>query len=546
MLEAISKRRVIVNVFGALGARLVNITFVLWMYQYLLARIPAEEFAIYPVLVVIMAATPLFVSFYASAVSRSAIEAYAEGRAGDVTVLHTTVVLSLAAAVLVLLGIGALGAATIEALLRIPDGMLGDARLMVLLMTADVALALLTVPFTIAFEVRQRFVARDAIVTAIEFLKIAFALGLLIGLGPRVLWVVVATVAANVVGLAVIAVVARRLLPEFRIRPRLFCRNALRRVVTFGAWTALGQLTMIVYQNGPAILLNLFATPVQVTSYFIGTILERRLRGTVAAALGPLQPVLTTMSVTDDRRRLGNTYLRGGRYALWSGLAIAVPFAVFAEEVVRLYVGETYLEAAHVMTLMLAPIAISYANIMISRVAIATARIRTFFGGAIVMSLSAMAAAWVAVGPLDLGASGVAGAIAATMVVANLVFFWPLGLRLAGVRMGDFLAKTLLPGLLPSAVALLVWLPAKIWIAPAGWLTLAAVGAAGGLVYVATLVLFCLQPDERAARARLLARVRPGGRAPSGETTPFAAPVLGLAVEAPVGADRAGRDEVGA
>ena len=53
--------------------------FILWLYQYLLARIPAEDFSIYPVLLTLMTLIPIIVSFFGSALSRSIVAAYTAG-----------------------------------------------------------------------------------------------------------------------------------------------------------------------------------------------------------------------------------------------------------------------------------------------------------------------------------------------------------------------------------------------------------------------------------------------------------------------------------
>ena len=510
MLEGISKKRVLVNVAGGLVARIVNITFVFWMYQYLLKRIPADEFAIYPVLIVIMMTVPLFASFFASAVSRSVIEAYAAGRPRDVRVLHATTVIGLSVFLAVLLAAGILGAVFVDRILTIPPDLVDDARLMVVVLVADLCLALFAVPFTIAFEVRQRFVRRDAIMVSAEFLKIALTFCLIVLVEPRVAFVVVASFAANAVAVATYVVFARRLLPEFRIDRRLFDFGVLRSVVSFGVWTSLGQMSILVYQNAGPILLNLWSTPVQVTAYFIGSVFDRRIGSTMSIALAPLQPVLTTMSVTGDFRRLGNTYMRGGRYALWAAMAIATPLAVYAEPFVLLYVGPEYRDAAAVMVLMIAPFPLTYASIMLSRIAIATGRVRAFFTGAIATSLAGLLLMLVAVGPLGLGSIGAAAAIAVVMAISHLAFFWPLGLRLAGISLSEFAARTLGPGLMPSAAGLVAWGSLRLAVAPDGWLELLACGAAGGIVYLATLAIGCLQPDERDGLARVLARFHPG------------------------------------
>ena len=80
----ISKRLIAVNSASSVLARILNITVLVWMYQYLLKNIPAEEFAVYPVVTAIMVFAPLFFAFLTSGVSRHIVDAYARDDLEDV------------------------------------------------------------------------------------------------------------------------------------------------------------------------------------------------------------------------------------------------------------------------------------------------------------------------------------------------------------------------------------------------------------------------------------------------------------------------------
>ena len=68
-----------INSASSVLAKIVNMTVLLWVYQYLLKRIPAEEFAVLPVVTAIMVFAPLFFSFFTGGISRYVVEAYAKG-----------------------------------------------------------------------------------------------------------------------------------------------------------------------------------------------------------------------------------------------------------------------------------------------------------------------------------------------------------------------------------------------------------------------------------------------------------------------------------
>jgi O-antigen/teichoic acid export membrane protein len=506
-LITISKKRVLINVASGVITRLLNITFVFWLYQYLLKRVPPEEFAIYPVLIIIMMLVPVFASFFAAAVSRAAIEAYALGRPEDVRRIHASTVVALSGFLLCFLCLGLIGASQIDRIINVAPGMVHDAKLMAGILFCDLCLALFAIPFSVAFEVRERFLLRDVIMMCGDFLKIALIFSALVFVSPRVLWVVLVGFCVNVPGTLLIIVLARRMLPEFRVDLSKFDPAVIKQVLSFGFWTSLGQFSVLIYQNSAPILLNLFSTPVQVNSYFIGSVVDRRMGSTISVALAPVQPALTAMSVTGDWRRTGNTYLRGGRLALWAAMAIATPLFVFTPEFITLYLGDGHEETAMVMAILLAAFPLTYSDIMLPRIAIATGKVRGFFSGAIVASLVILACMWIAIRELELGAVGAALSVTFVILVSHLGYFWPLGLRLAGVTMRDFANRTLLPGLLPSIGGLLVWLPLKHFELAGSWLQLFLSSFAGGGAYIAVLVIFCLQPDERRGLALAIERL---------------------------------------
>lgn len=507
MTRPASSRRIAANSVSGVVTLLVNIFFVFWLYQYLLKRIPAEDFAVYPVLMTIMMLGPVITSFFASALSREVIIAYSQDRRRDVTILHSTTVIGLALFLAAVVALGLLAALTIERLINIPPGMLVEVRWMTFLVTVDLCVSLFGVPFSTAFEVRQKYMERDAITIVTGLFKIALTFALLVGLGPRVLWVPVASLVATVLAVAAIIHMSRRTLPEFRISVADFRLEVVRAILSFGAWTSLGTFSMLVYQSAAPVILNILSGPIHVTTYFIGSLFDRRISSLMTVALAPIQPLMISMSARGDFSRIGFVYLRGGCYALWFAMALAVPLMIFAPEFVQLYLGPGFEEAAVVMRILLAVMPTAFAHIMLSRVAIATGRVRGFFGGALLTSilvlLSMIGALWF----WQAGAVAAALAQAAVNLVATFLYFWPLGLRLTGLRFVEFLRGTVLRGLAPSLGGLSLWLPLKYLGFGESWAGLILSSMAGGVLYLGAGWLFCLAPDERAGVARVLARV---------------------------------------
>lgn len=504
---AVDRRLVMINGASSVLVRLVNVFGLLWAYQYLLARIPAEEFALYPVLTAVMVFAPLMFSFFSGGIARYVVADYASGDFAGVGRIVSSVFPLLGVITLVFLAASAVFARFIDDILTIPPGMVDEARLMFALLAGSFALQMLLMPLGVGFHVRQRFVELNLIGLLRDVLRITLLFVLLLGFGPSVVWVVVAMTAADLVHLAVVTWRSCRMVPEIRVRPALFSWQTAVTLVNFGLWTSLGQLAAILYTNMGTLILNAQATATAVTSYYLGATCFQQIQSMIGLARQPLQPALVAMHTLADEQRLARAALRGGRYGLWVALFVACPLAIYAVPLVDLLLGDTYAEAALVLVLFMAIFPFNQPAGLLPMIAVAKAEVRRFNVAALVSTLAGLGLMMLATAGFGLGALGVAAALALVTIVAQLVYFWPLNLQLTGLSFRDLRREVLVPGLAPSACASAVWLAIAVAAPPAGWLGLGLAVAAGGGVYVAVLLAACLDAVDRASLVRLCGRL---------------------------------------
>ncbi len=493
----ISKRLVFVNSASSAATRLFNVVLLVWMYEYLLQRITPEEFAIFPVVTAVIIFAPLFSSLFTGGISRYVIDAYARGSARGVTEIVSSILPLLAAGGLAILGAGLVFSWYIDKVLTVSAGQIWDARIMMALLVLNFVFETVMLPYGVGFYVKQRFVRLNMIHIARDLLRMAILLVLLVGVSPRVLWVVVATVTASMASIVAIAWLSRRMIPELRFEAPLFNWAKARELLSFGLWATLGQFASMVYSSAGAIVLNKLGTALDVTTYHMGAMFDRQIRSMAAMASEPVQPALTAMHSTGDRKRLGNAFLRGGRYALWASLLVACPLMIYSTEFIQLYIGDRYLRTATVIVLLMSIYPFTYSNAILPKLAVATARMKAFTLGAFATQIVSVASMIYVVGWLNMGAVGVASVIAVTLIVSQVIYFWPMGLRMAQVSLKRFLRETLLPGLAPAAAGMLVWLALKLNHPPETWAQLFAWTLLGHAVYALVLFRFCLQGHEK-------------------------------------------------
>ena len=511
---SISERLVFVNSASSVLTRIINLSVIVWVYQFLLARIPADEFAVYPVVAAIMVMAPLFFTSFTGGITRNALDAYAKGDGLAVTRIVSSILPLIWLMTGIFLPLGALLAFNIDHVLNIPDDMVWQAGLMMALLVLAFAVQMVLVPFQIGFHIHQRFVEMNLIMLGREVLRLLLLLGLMFGFGAQVIWVVVASFLADTVCAVALALRSRALVPELRFRRELVDRVEARGLVSFGLWTSLGQLGNVMYTHAATIVLNLYGTPQDVTVYFIGATIFRQLQALIQVATQPLLPAITAMQALDERKRLSRTMNRGARYGLWVALLPGVALTVYAKDFIVLYVGTDYAQAAVVLMLFMAILPFDRATTLLPMTCIAMAKVREFFLPAFLYQLLGLVLMVVLAGPLKLGAIGVTLALAAITIGSQLTYYWNLNLKITQSNLREFAGTVLWPGWLPGAGAALVWVGLATIEPVSSWLQLFGYGVLGGVVYVAVVLTLGLETSEwmrlKAVIVRRTSRVKRG------------------------------------
>lgn len=511
----VSKALVALNSASTLAARVVNFVAMLWVYQYLLRHLTAEEFAVLPVVMALMVFAPLFFSFMTSGIARYAIDAYAKGDFEDVRKIVSSIFPVLAGVAALFVTFGMVFALNIEKVFNVAPAVVDEARLMMALLIVSFAVEMLILPFQTAFAIRQRYFEQNAWKAARDFLRAILIVSFLIAFGPNVLWVVVASFIVDMVLFAVLLTRSLQLVAELRVEWRLFDFARARTLMNFGVWTTVGRLGAIMFTNAATLLLNLFGTPVGVTSYHIGATFFRQIQSTINLATLPLQPAMTAMNALDDRRRLASTVMRGGRYGLWASMFVATPLAIYADTFIELYLGPDYAVAATIIVLFMVMFPILHPTVLLAQTAMAMARVRDFFLPAFLFPLVGLIVTIALIHWAGIGAVGVTAMLLVTVVVSQVGYFWWLLLRLVDAPFARFRRAVLVRGLTPALIGGLVMVALKLTVAPESWVSLIACSGVGCLAYLAALLGLATTPDERRDLGKLQSRFGLGGqRAP--------------------------------
>jgi len=503
----VSKKLVIINSTSSIAAHLLNMGVLIWLQPFLLSRVSIDEYTLYPVVMAPLVFIPLISTILTGGLGRFGVEAYARGDSARVTEIASTILPLLAGAGAAIMAGGGLFAWKVDRILDIAPGLVSDARWMFLLLVSAASLRVLLAPMEIGLFIRQKFVLQNVINLSMQFFRLSLLMALLFGVSPRVLWLVVASVITESLGLIITVALSRHYVPALRFRIRAIRWGCAPELVSFGGWTFVMQAAGSLRKGVIPIVLNKLSTSLQVSCYYLGTLALEQVQFMTFLATQALLPAMVAMHARGDRHGLADVYLRGGRIGLWFSTSISVPLVIFSRELFSIYVGPGYLSAALVTALLMAVLPLQFANVMLTRLAMATGEMKRYslqmlinHGLGLIISIALI---W----RFDMGAVG--GAIGSCFAIGLMqpAVMWRMGRRLAGVTFGQWVRTTVVPGVIPALAGLPGWLAVWLLFPQRTWSELILGAVPGGLLFFAGLFLFGLTPQDRGDLRNVLSRV---------------------------------------
>ena len=492
----ISKKLVLINSASSLVTRILSISVLIWLQQYLLRRITPEEYSLLPLLYSVMMFAPLVTTILTGGLGRYITIAYAKGDDDEVTRISSTMFPILCVAGLIFLAGGWTFAWYIGSVLSIAPERLWDARVMMAMLTLSAAIRLPLAPFCVGFHVRQKFVLDNLIGIGTEILRLTVLFALFFSVSTRVLWVITASVSAELLSLAVSTTISMRLVPAQRFKFSHIHWPIAKEIAGFGGWSLVAQLAYTIRTSADPIILNRLASPIDVATFHIGSLPMRHVQNLSLRLRGPLMPALTSFYATGQIDRLKSAYIRTARLNLQFYLGLAVPLFVFAPQIMSLYAGKRYTAASVIMQILLAFMILPYMCTLLPAIANIADHMRTWAIFNCVFNTFNVAITLLLVWRFNLGALGSAlGTLVSGLL--TLPYTWYLGLKILKIPTNTWLSRSVIPGLAPGTILAMVCYLLSWLAAPTTWFHLGLCTIIAVLLYVILLPLFLGDEDRR-------------------------------------------------
>ncbi|MEP4078163.1 lipopolysaccharide biosynthesis protein [Haloferula sp.] len=497
-----------VNAASSVMTRLLQLTVLVWVNQYLLKRIDAQEYSLFPVVMSLMIFADMFKNMFIGGIGRYIVEADSRGDDEGVTRVVSSIFPALLLLAVGFLAVGGLAIWKIDSLLELKSEYVGDARMMLGLLVVMVCVDVIAAPFSVGLYVKQMFVRISIIDLSCELVRIAVLLVLLFAVSTKVMWLVVASSTAIILNVIIRVVLTRRLMPAVRFRPALASMPVTKKLIGFGSWTSVGHITNFVSYTVPVFLLSHFGTAIDIAALHIGRLPDQNVRRIALAAMIPAQPAMTRMFAKEGKGSLTGLYYRGGRYHLWLIMAVVAPFLIFGKEIATLYAGPQYAATATVWMALFGCYPFIWASAMFYRVAHAEGKVAKYYLCEITTQVVTLAALFYAIVVRGAGAPGAGLAIGLSAITTHLLLIWPMGLKSIGGTWLRFFRETVLPGSAPMLFAVLVCWIYSLFAPLDSWASIGIGTACSLLVYGAVMLGLCLDPLDKTLLSKTLRGLR--------------------------------------
>lgn len=201
--------------------------------------------------------------------------------------------------------------------------------------------SMISVPFVAMFTAKQHIFELAFWGLLQTILVFILAWLLIFAPGDRLLFYAFGMVMIFVFIQSVQIVRAVAVFPECGLnRRQLFDKKRFSEIFSFAGWNLIGNLGLMLRNQGSAILLNLFFGPRANAAYGIANQVSSHTNDLAAAMMGAFMPEITSSEGRGDRRRMLDLSLRACKFGTVLVIIFAIPLMVEIDYVLKIWLIE--------------------------------------------------------------------------------------------------------------------------------------------------------------------------------------------------------------
>jgi O-antigen/teichoic acid export membrane protein len=220
-------------------------------------------------------------------------------------------------------------------------------------MTAAFSIALWSP--NVGFYAAQRYDISSLIGNGTEVFRMMLIVILFILITPSVVLLAIIGLSCVLIRALLQYVTLRSMLPELRLLHVDKSREAIRDTWVFSTFTFLSAISYVIHTSMDSILINKLISLAAVAPYALARLWSWQLRNLTLTIVQVTTPAVTALAASGEHWKIEEVLVRGTKYSLMISLPLAVLLSIFAEPIVRLWLGPGYEIVATLMPLLLIP-----------------------------------------------------------------------------------------------------------------------------------------------------------------------------------------------
>jgi O-antigen/teichoic acid export membrane protein len=403
------------------------------------------------------------------------------------TSLAACAVMGVAVLLLTLAGTGCLGV-----LFKIPAGSLGAARVLFLLIGADVALAFGLSIFGCVLEGYQNFWPLNAVQIVAVLARGVLTLAVL-AMGGGLVSIAIIVLGTNLARHLVCAVIVLRTTP-LRLGARYLDRSVLGQLFGYSATAFMIFIAESLRFQADALVIGAFVSAAAITTFAIGSKLVEYASSIVVSMSQVFTPMASHHDAAGDRESVRRVFLASNRACALVIFPLCAALILLGKPLIEAWMGAKYLVSYPILVLLIVPRTLLLAQSGSIRILLGLGRQRTFALATMLDGIANLLLSIVLV--RRWGIIGVAWGTAVPLACTSVLFLPGHVCRMLRVPVREFLRQAyLVPLALTVLMTFTLW-TLRSYLAMPGYGGLLLQGGVAALVYFAGLAWW-ISPAQR-------------------------------------------------
>ncbi len=504
--STVIRRRVVVSTLSNYVGKVFTLGIWFFLTPFILSQLGATDYGLY-ILVGSVAAYGVLLDFgIAGAVTKYVAEYHARGQIEQAQSLVATALVLYSGLGLIAVALSAILAPIFPVLFNVPIEQRTTATWLVLLSGLGLGTALPCAMPQSVLRGLQRFDLVNLIsILGMSLFAIATVSALLLGGG--LLGVMAVNIPLTLVMQVPSIWLIHHIAPGLRLGWRGGSRRLVRTVTSFSSAMFVLNLSGQIQTKTDEIVIGAMLPIANVTPYSIARRLSEMPQILTDQFMKVIMPLASQLHAENDRGRLRVLYMTSTRLTLVLFVPLAGGLMILARPFITVWVGAAYADYAYLVLILVSASLIDTSQWPAGSILQGMGRPRLLAFMALGSALANLGLSLILV--RSIGLAGVALGTLIPTSIACLCFILPYAMRVNGVSLRVALTEVYFPALLPAVPMSAVLYGLRELFKPDSYISIAAIGGAGLLVYLIVYALIGAgQAERQLGRDTVLAAIR--------------------------------------